>query len=405
MTAYLFISISNGHSRSLKECNGYDEISEICAFGSLDQTAVYHAWCMKAERDLNIDLLRILSILSIIAFHYVYHGNVGIGSADIYVSFAAEIVYHFGELGASCFILISGYYLERTSFKPRKVILFALEIEFYVLISKIILWAFGRPFDWKVSDFFPLFTGEYWFIHVYLLIYCLQPFLKKTLPVLDQKQLQMLIVSQILIWSVIPTVAYSSIFHGSTESMPYYNRYIWFLNVYIIGYYLQKYPIPIPKNDFIHLAEAKKWMVLILPFELLILFIITGEGGLWPFSATFFWPPNSFLMLWMSVAVFIAFRDWKPIKYRKNMEIAASTTLGIYLFHDGELRTFLWRVLFQIDDNVNLLVFMGWLILVTGIVFIVGMIIDLGRQCIEKNILIPAVSAMQQRVKGRGKTI
>ncbi len=359
---------------------------------------------MKAKRDSNIDSLRVLSILLIIAFHFVYHGSFGISSTDIYASFAGKIVYHFGELGTSCFVLISGYYLERTSFKPRKAILFVLEIEFYVVISKIILWAFGTPVNWEMLDFFPLFANEYWFIHVYLLIYCLQPFLKKVLMPLDQKQLHMLILGQVLIWSVIPTVAYSSLFKGSTESMPYYNRYIWFLIVYIIGYYLQKYPVPFPKYDFLHLADAKKWMVLILPFELLILFILTGERGLWPFSATFFWRPNSFLMLWMSVALFIAFRDWKPLKRRKYIEIAASTTLGIYLLHDGELRPFLWRDLFQIGDDVNLLEFMGWLILVTGIVFIVGMIVDLGRQFLEKIILIPAVGAIQQRIIGRGKS-
>ena len=355
------------------------------------------------QRDKNIDFLRIVSMWMIIGFHCVYHGNAGMDAESYLVRFSAEVFYHLGELGTSCFFLISGYYIERTVFKPVKLIMMFLQMEFYIVLGKIILTLFGNNTTaWTIIDFFPVFQSGYWFFHVYILIYLLQPFLKKLVTALDQRLLLRLIVTQLFIWSFIPTLVYSLALPGSTESMPYYNRYIWFLNVYIIGAYLRRYEIPIPKHDILHIAEAKRWMILVLPFELLILFIIMGERGLWPFSPVFFWTPNSLLMVFMSISLFVAFRDWKPKQLGKWCSIMASTTLGIYLLHDGELRLFLWRELFHCNADISLTKYWGWLISVTAFVFFGGMIIDLARQALEKRTFIPLVKIIQCKyTKGR----
>ena len=134
---------------------------------------------MQNKRDQNIDHLKVISILMIIAFHYVYHGHLGLNSQSFFVSFISKLVYHFGELGTSCFILASGYYLEETIFKPKKIILYVLEIEFYIILSKAVLIVIGVNTSWDLYCFFPFFRNEYWFIHVYLLIYFLTPFLRK----------------------------------------------------------------------------------------------------------------------------------------------------------------------------------------------------------------------------------
>ena len=349
------------------------------------------------DRAINIDSLKVVGVLMIIAFHYVYHGRAGLNATSIIVRFVAEVVYHFGELGVSCFVLASGYFLEDTIFRPRKLVCLILQVEFYVVISKLILSALGQPTQWKILDFFPFLYGEYWFINVFLLIYILQPFLKRMVISLEQRQLWLLIISQAVIWSLIPTLIFSIFIKGSTEAMPYYNRYIWFLLVYLIGYYMRKYSFPLSKHDVLHLAETKRWIKILFPFALLILFIITGERGLWPYSATFFWTPNSLLMLIMSVALFAAFRDWKPKFDGRWVAFAAQNTLGIYLLHDGELRPYLWSM-FPCDDSVGLVRYIAQLIVVVAFVVFIGVIIDTLRGLIEKKTIVPLIYLVDNRL-------
>ena len=131
--------------------------------------------------------------------------------------------------------------------------------------------------------------------------------------------------------------------------------------------------------------------------SLLILFIIMGERGLWPYTPTFFWTPNSLLMVFMSVALFIAFRDWHPKRIGKWCSIVASTTFGIYLLHDGELRQLIWRKLFHCKTDINLIQYVGWMFMVTAIVFLIGMIIDLARQALEERTIVPLIRIIQSR--------
>ena len=62
------------------------------------------------ERKSNFELLRVLSILLIVSYHYVFHG--GLKFQGITVNkIINDIFYMFGELGVNCFILISSYFL------------------------------------------------------------------------------------------------------------------------------------------------------------------------------------------------------------------------------------------------------------------------------------------------------
>ncbi len=356
---------------------------------------------VRPKRNQNTELLKTVSILMIIAFHYVYHGKFGMDSDSNIIRFVSEIIYHLGELGVNCFILVSGYYLERTVFKPKKLLLMLLQVEFYVVICNMILLAFGGAPQWRARDLLPLLSGEYWFVAAYLLIYALQPFLKTIVKALDQRQLLQLILSQLFIWSLIPTLLYSTILSGNTESLPYFNRYIWCLLMYLTGFYLSAYPVPLPRRDFLHLAEAKKWMILVFPFELMLLFIIMGERGLWPGSAVFFWHPNSLLMVLMSVALFCAFRDWKPRFRCQWTRVVTASTLGIYLLHDGVLRDLFWKRLFHCENCTNLLLFIGQLMLAVGSVFASGIIIDTIRRALEKWTVLPIIRQVEKRIAQR----
>ena len=357
---------------------------------------------MKARRS-NFEVLRIICTLMIVAFHYIFYGGAGLSDDSSLNCFTSEFIYHLGELGVNCFVLISGYFMAETIFKPKKIVLMMLQIEFYVLLCKAILILLGEQTSWELLQFFPMLRNGYWFVHAYLLLYALIPFLKKMLVALEQKELLSLIISQVFIWSVIPSVLLVSLFHyPSTESMPFYNRYIWLILIYTIGYYLRQYGLPEFKSNFLHIKESKPWMVAVLPYELLILFILFGERGLWPYSPTFFRMPNSILMLCMSLALFCPFITYEPDeRFGKLIRSISSCSLGIYLFHDGELRLFLWNKVFPYVNTDNWFYYFGQVLYASVLVFAAGLVIEIARQTLEKKILYPLVGRIELLLQRR----
>lgn len=76
-------------------------------------TEFVHKTDKKPTRSSNFELLRIISILLIIAFHYCIYGNGGkIFSLNISTNQIFAIIFgSWGVLGVDCFIFISAYFL------------------------------------------------------------------------------------------------------------------------------------------------------------------------------------------------------------------------------------------------------------------------------------------------------
>lgn len=352
------------------------------------------------KRLINLQLLRIQSAIMIIAFHCVFHGGAGTKSNLFWIRFIADFIYHFGELGVSCFILISGYFFAETKFQFQKFFLIVLETGFYVVISKLMLTALGYEAHWDLTGFFPLMRGEYWFVSVYLLIYILQPWLKQMLPVLEEKQLRLLLLSQIIIWSVLPTVVLVPVFRlPNTEAVPYYNRYIWFLILYVTGYYIRKYGIPQFEMNAPLLSKSVRRLFYFAPFLFLSIYIIIAESSFSEFDPTYFWPPNSLLMLIMSISLFYAFKNWKLKCSNRLIDWSASCALGIYLLHDGELRETIWNELLKYSNNGGLSAYILYVVKAVFLVFIAGMIVDSLRRLFETKLIIPLMNAVCSKMK------
>lgn len=351
-------------------------------------------------RKENFEHLRIISIIMIISFHCVYHGGLGRDNLNLLSRVTWDIIYHLGELGVSCFFLISGYFLLDTKFRFRKLLLILLQVEFYVVVSRLLLISFGQPVQWSLRNFFPLVDDEYWFVHVYLLVYILQPGLKRMLPALGQNTLFRFLSTQVMIWSILPTFFLTPVFNlENTEVIPYYNRYVWFLLVYLIGYYIRQYGISKPKDEMLHSSEPTRWQLVTLSFILLILAVLVGELGITPFSPTYFWTPNSTLMLFMSIALFCVFKDWKTRHSSKWVRYIASCTLGIYLLHDGAMRPFLWEQLFAYQPNGEFGPFILQLMKVVILIFTAGIIVEGIRKAIERRLVVPILDNIENRKK------
>ena len=287
-----------------------------------------------------------------------------------------------GELGVNCFILISGYFLVISKFKPEKIVKLSLEMSFYVFLGIVILKIIGDNAGvtwWLPKIFFPILNEAYWFLTVYGLVYLFSPVLKNIILNLPKKQLKNFLLISLLIWSVWPTI--KGLVTNEIEGYVFYNRFIWGILMFLIGAYVKKYPPLIfdkLKNTIILFLSSTG--LIILPI-LIIEFL-----NIQKISANFFWRPNSILMLIWSVSLFLLFRKLE-IKENRWINLLASTTLGIYLLHDGPIRYFWWNQVFRIKDYSNSNYFVFYLLLVAGMVFLVGFVVNLGWKFFERLVL------------------
>ena len=88
-------------------------------------------------------------------------------------------------------------------------------------------------------------------------------------------------------------------------------------------------------------------------------------------------------MFLLSISIFGMFLSLK-IKNNKIINTIASTTLGVYLLHDGRLSNFIWGDLLHASSHLNGHFPLLYILLSSLLVFSIGVVIDLIRQFIEK---------------------
>ena len=167
---------------------------------------------MVKERKSNIELLRILMMIMIIAHHYVV--NSGITELYDYNHITGNMLFLqiFGFAGKAMingFLLISGYFMikHKTSFK--KIIRMFLQIKFYVVFIYLFMLALGYEcFDIKslIKVCFSITKGvNVGFTATFFLLYILMPFINKLVDHLTKKQFSWLLIILFIYYTLIPT--------------------------------------------------------------------------------------------------------------------------------------------------------------------------------------------------------
>lgn len=341
---------------------------------------------MKKERKSNIELLRIIAMLLIISFHYVFKS--GFEFEGLYInSFIVKAFYMFGELGVNLFILITGYFMVNGKFSIKKLICLVLEVDFYYIISIFIGQKLGIVEINSVKEafliFFPTILNKYWFITAYIILYIFSPYLNILIRNMEKKEYQKLIGICLLLWCIIPTIF--GIFNNTTENMLYYSRLIWLIIMYLIGAYIKLYPIKLlnkKRNSILgaFLSFAMMLTSIIIIAKNKAVFEVLGTT-----EVAYFWTPNTIPMIVLSICIFEIFQNLE-VGCIKIINKMASTTLGIYMIHDGILNHYIWDTIFKTKEHLSN---QSWTIIIdiitaSIVIFILGMIIDLVRQMLEK---------------------
>lgn len=336
------------------------------------------------KRDPSIEALRIISILLIISFHYVYKGGFT-GEISWFNWYIIKIFWMFGELGVNCFMLITGYFMVEGRFKLRKLILIWIQIETYNIVVMLIAykigilhWAGKRAF---ILQLLPIWQGAWWFMTAYMIIYILSPFMKRFAKSISKHDYIKFLMVCLMLWSMIPTVL--GVFRNDTEGSLYYTRAVWLIVIWFTGGYLRLYghqcvgPIRSWKRVFfitLTIIFGSIWAI--KHFSVFFAWLGTTEPA-------YLWRPNTTPMYVLSVSLFCIFLDMK-LPYLRAIDRAATTTLGIYLLHDSVLAGYIWGGIFKNSSYAYSPFLIVHIVVVTMAIFLIGMGIDLIRQCLEK---------------------
>ncbi len=306
-----------------------------------EKTEISGGGWKKSVRNSNIELFRIISMLIIVAHHYVVNSGLlekinestHLGANDIFL-----LLFGWGgKTGVNCFILITGYYMCTSKITFKKYIKLLSERYFYTVVFFFIFLVTGyMPFSFKgfLKVLIPFFNVSDGFVSCFLLFYLLIPFLNKFIKVLNEKEHAMLLLILIFIYTVLPS------FLKATVT---FNYVTWFCILYFIASFLRLYPKKWMKNT--KLWASLTITLLFLSWTSVVLLAYIGKIiGNTEISYFFVYDSNKILALTTGIAAFLLFKNLK-LKQHKWINLIAGSTFGVLLIHANSevMRQWLWK--------------------------------------------------------------
>ena len=301
-----------------------------------------------AKRDSNLELFRIITMILIIAHHYVV--NSGLTSEILYkypLSGGSVFLFLFGawgKIGINCFILITGYFMCKSNITMKKFVKLLAEVIFYSIVIYLIF-VFTGVQEFSIIEtvkvLIPTTTVATNFTGTFLLFYLCIPFLNILINNLTEKQHIYLLLTSSLIYILFGTVPFFSV------TMNYVS---WYIVLYFISSYIRLYP----KKIF---NSKKLWGT--LSCVSILLSVISVIACLWlgdkinrNIAYAFVTDSNTFLAVTTGISTFLYFKNIK-IKYNKLINICGASTFGVLQIHANSdtMRQWLWR---DILDNVGM---------------------------------------------------
>lgn len=295
------------------------------------------------ERSSNLELFRIISMLVIVAHHYVVNSGLlemvynsqDIGGNDIFLLFFGWG----GKTAINGFILITGYFMCKSNITIRKFGRLIGEKYFYTIVLFVIFLLTGyTAFELKefVKALLPTTSVTDNFTGCFLIFYLFIPFINKLLQALSEKEHITLVGLCILIYTVFPSL------HIDVR----FNYVTWFVILYIIAAYVRMYP----KDLFEHtkLLGILAGSCLLLSWGSVAVMTVVGRkiGRDIPFF--FVVDSNKILALLTGFAAFMFFKNLK-MKRSKIINTISASTFGVLLIHanSNTMRTWLWQDMLQ----------------------------------------------------------
>lgn len=340
---------------------------------------------MKKEKNVNIEILRIVSMIMILILHFFYHGNIlnEMPKKINLLCFSTISVEVLCIVAVNIFILISGYFLCKSKFDINKIIKLYGEIFVYSLIIGFIL-LLTNKIELNIKNliyiFFPFITQRYWFFNAYILLILLFPFLNVLINNISKEKFKLLLIILFIINSILPIGINNSVSLNSANSL------YWFLNLYLMGSYIRINKINFKKKCFVYGYIAINVLYIIIS---IIVFKIGGVSKLMyilKYNLPFAYISSVLLFL------IVLNTDFKVNdKIKKIIMFFSSSTFAVYIIHENPfVRNLLWNEMLNTSKFYFKYGYI-YMIVVLLIIYICCTLIDKIMKCIYQKIKLNSV--------------
>ena len=345
------------------------------------------------KRNSAYDLMKIISMFLIVLCHILTQGRLIARATNPTVQLLLELLLLFTIVHVNSFVLVTGYFQCEQDFRMSKVWKLINSSLFYkitIMLIASLVFGIGISALTVYQEIFPLEMNEYWFIKVYIILYCFSPFINIGIKHMNQKQHLKLLLVFFLFYSVIPYFTGYQVISNNGYNI------IQFVYIYLIGAYLRKYPIE--KSYLGRVMSKNLFRLSCLGFGFFCLFgnfcmkttamhyvdahqvIANIASSINDMTITY---GNPWVVL-QSISYFLFFGSFAFSN--KWMNRISECTLGVYLIHEN---SFVKRVLYEItrvhDSSVEITYsFVLYGIGAAFVIFVVCLLIEFIRQCLFK---------------------
>lgn len=297
------------------------------------------------QRNVGLDILRILLALMVIAIHFNAPAT-GCVAKSVTGSMK-YLVYPMVSLcypAVNTYVIISGFfgYSKRKTYK--QVIFSLTKLWLCLLFFSLLGYAIAllsNEVVFNILDlgkhFFPLSRGVWWYMTVYFVLLLISPALNVIIDRLSGKEYCLNMFLALMICSIIPFF----LKFESTIGLNYGSGLIWFVILYITGGGISKYCLK--RNNDRH-VEYALLIYLCFTFYLLVSPLIYNAIGLKGYTSAMY---NSIIVYGQAISLFFIFWNIniKSERLSKCISFMAGLSLAAYVFHCQEdIGRMLWSI-------------------------------------------------------------
>lgn len=342
----------------------------------------------KAPRMSNLELLRCVAMMMVIVLHYLGKGNL---LADLSrgepgrVGLAAWVLEAFCIVAVNAYMLISGYFLCVSHFKPSRLIKLYLQLWFYsVGVGALAILTGLYPLrELEIHDLltmiFPVLMNHYWFLSAYLFLYLFLPLLGAAVKHMTGKQLQLTLGLLLFTFCITKSVLPIRL---ELDGLGY--DCIWYLCVFLSAAYVRRFGCRIlrtmKKSCCLYVGSCLG--ILAVTAGLYMVYLRTGSLGR---IITVAFEYNHILPYLAALGLFGIFLHVKvPENAGRWINRIAPHTLGVYLLHENITVRYVWQNWFAADRQQTVGGLLLWTLIAVAAVFAAGILTDMLRDMLMK---------------------
>lgn len=346
-------------------------------------------------RMANLDLLRCVAMMMVVVLHYLGKGGL---LADLTAEYlgvsqlAAWLLECFCIVAVNVYMLISGYFLCQTSFKPSRLIQFWLQVWTYSVVVGLIGALSGvlaeTDFDthYLLTLIFPVSMDHYWFMTAYFFLYALLPFVGLAAGKMTKRQMQLAVGLLLCLFCVLKSILPVRL---ETDERGY--DCLWYLCVFMAAAYVRRFGISFLKKKWRAFGLYVGGCLLIFGVTFFLREIYLRTGSLERVMKNCLEYNHVFPFL-AALGLFGGFQKLR-LKGRAADIVSrvASCTLGVYLLHENLGLRYSWQSWFGADSVASAMktggagavgILLLWTALAAAGVFLCGILIEALRKWI-----------------------